>query len=59
MAEPLCIGRRTVELSHPDKALFTDPEITKRDLARHYERVAEARCSRATLRRSSISRART
>lgn len=41
MAEPLRLGRRTVELSHPDKALFTDPEITKRDLARHYERVAE------------------
>ena len=28
--------------SHPDKALFTDPEITKRALAEHYENVAEA-----------------
>ena len=41
MTETLRVGRRAVELSHPDKALFTDPEITKRDLARHYERVAE------------------
>jgi bifunctional non-homologous end joining protein LigD len=36
------IGRQTVEIPHPDKALFTDPTVTKRDLARHYERVAPA-----------------
>jgi bifunctional non-homologous end joining protein LigD len=36
------LGRRRVEISHPDKALFTDPRVTKLDLARHYERVADA-----------------
>jgi bifunctional non-homologous end joining protein LigD len=36
------VSRRTVEIPHPDKALFTDPIVTKRDLARHYERVAPA-----------------
>jgi bifunctional non-homologous end joining protein LigD len=34
-------GRRTIEITHPDKALFTEPTITKLDLARHYEAVAE------------------
>ncbi len=34
-------GRRTVEISRPDKVLF-EPEITKADLARYYERVADA-----------------
>jgi bifunctional non-homologous end joining protein LigD len=38
----LRIGRRTIEIGHPDKLLFTRPPLTKRDLARHYERVAEA-----------------
>jgi bifunctional non-homologous end joining protein LigD len=42
MSETLAIGRRRVMISHPDKALFADPEITKLQLARHYERVAEA-----------------
>jgi bifunctional non-homologous end joining protein LigD len=42
MSDPLTVGRRTVPFSHPDKALFTDPEITKRTLAEHYENVAEA-----------------
>jgi bifunctional non-homologous end joining protein LigD len=36
------IGRQTIEISHPEKALFTDPTITKVDLARHYEAVAPA-----------------
>ncbi len=36
------IGRRTIAISHPDKALFTAPTITKLDLARHYEAVAPA-----------------
>jgi bifunctional non-homologous end joining protein LigD len=34
-------GMRSVEIPHPDKALFERPTITKLDLARHYERVAE------------------
>jgi bifunctional non-homologous end joining protein LigD len=39
---PIRAGRRTVEISSPDKALFTRPTITKLELARHYARVAEA-----------------
>ena len=31
-----------IEISHPDKALFQAPKITKRDLAEHYDRVAPA-----------------
>lgn len=38
----LRVGRRTVEITHPDKALFAAPAVTKLDLARHYERVADA-----------------
>jgi bifunctional non-homologous end joining protein LigD len=38
----IVLGRRRVEISHPDKRLFTDPDITKRALAQHYERVGEA-----------------
>jgi bifunctional non-homologous end joining protein LigD len=36
------VGGRTIEITHPSKALFERPTITKLDLARHYERVAEA-----------------
>lgn len=36
------VGRRSVEITHPDKALFTDPVITKLELACHYQHVAEA-----------------
>src|SRR3954453_11288928 len=39
-AETIRAGRRDVEITHPDKALFTDPTVTKLDLARHYEAVA-------------------
>jgi bifunctional non-homologous end joining protein LigD len=42
MSAAISIGRRRIEISHPDKALFSDPEITKRQLAEHYEHVAEA-----------------
>ena len=40
MSERLRVGRRTVALTHPDKMLFPRAKVTKRDLARHYERVA-------------------
>ncbi len=40
MSERLKVGRRTVELTHPDKVLFPRAKVTKLDLARHYERVA-------------------
>jgi len=42
MSNPMVVGRRSVTLSHPDKALFADPPITKCELARHYEQVAAA-----------------
>jgi bifunctional non-homologous end joining protein LigD len=42
MSETITVGRRKVPFSHPDKALFRDPEVTKRALAEHYENVAEA-----------------
>ena len=40
MTPALGIGRRQVEFGHPDKALFTDPTVTKLQLARYYETVA-------------------
>lgn len=36
------VGRRSVEISHPDKVMFEDPDVTKLDLAHYYERVAPA-----------------
>jgi bifunctional non-homologous end joining protein LigD len=42
MSDTITVGRRQVPFSHPDKELFTDPVITKRALAEHYENVAEA-----------------
>jgi bifunctional non-homologous end joining protein LigD len=41
MSVQLEVGRHTIEITHPDKALFTHPTITKLDLAHHYDRVAE------------------
>lgn len=40
MTERIRVGRREIEITHPDKALFSNPTITKLELARHYERVA-------------------
>ena len=42
MTDTVTVGRRRVPFSHPDKALFSDPQITKRQLGEYYERVAEA-----------------
>jgi len=41
MTDTLRIGSRDVRVTHPDKVLFERAKITKLDLARHYERVAE------------------
>ncbi len=38
----LRVGRRRVEVTHPEKVLFPAAGLTKLDLARHYERVAPA-----------------
>ena len=40
--ETIRVGRRAVAIPHPDKVLFREPEITKHDLARHYETVGPA-----------------
>jgi bifunctional non-homologous end joining protein LigD len=42
MTETLRLGRRAIEVTHPDKVLFDDAAVTKLDLARYYERVAPA-----------------
>ncbi|HYZ80462.1 MAG TPA: non-homologous end-joining DNA ligase [Solirubrobacteraceae bacterium] len=42
MTDTLTVGRRKVPFSHPGKALFSDPEITKRQLGEYYESVAGA-----------------
>lgn len=36
------VGRRRIEISHPDKMLFEHPPVSKRRLAEHYEAVAAA-----------------
>jgi bifunctional non-homologous end joining protein LigD len=39
-AEKLKVGRGTVELSHPEKMLFPDDNITKGDLVVYYQHAA-------------------
>lgn len=41
-AEVIAVGRRRIEITHPGKRLFREPDLTKLDLARYYDRVAEA-----------------
>jgi bifunctional non-homologous end joining protein LigD len=40
MTETIETGRRTVNITHADRAVFPEAGLTKLDLARHYERVA-------------------
>jgi bifunctional non-homologous end joining protein LigD len=42
MAEEIQMGRRRVPISSPGKVLFPQIGLTKLELARHYERVADA-----------------
>lgn len=41
-SEAIAVGRRRVGISHAGKLLFRDPDVSKLDLARHYERASEA-----------------
>ena len=40
MTEELTVGRRRIRITHADRTVFPDANLTKLDLARHYERVA-------------------
>jgi bifunctional non-homologous end joining protein LigD len=40
MTQELKVGRRDVRITHEDRVVFPQPNVTKLDLARHYERVA-------------------
>jgi bifunctional non-homologous end joining protein LigD len=42
MSETVRVSRRAVEITHPEKDLFSDPPITKLELARYYASVADA-----------------
>ncbi len=42
MSASIRCGRHTIEITHPDKLMFSAPDITKLELARHYESVAAA-----------------
>jgi len=42
MTDTITVGRRRVPFSHPDKALFSEPRISKRELGEYYERVSDA-----------------
>jgi bifunctional non-homologous end joining protein LigD len=38
-SEEIVVGRRRIEITHPDKAMFERPTITKLELARYYDQV--------------------
>jgi bifunctional non-homologous end joining protein LigD len=40
VSEQLRVGRRDIQISHPERVVFPRAGLTKLDLARHYERVA-------------------
>jgi bifunctional non-homologous end joining protein LigD len=40
MTEELTVGRRRIRITHAERIVFPDTNLTKLDLARHYERVA-------------------
>jgi bifunctional non-homologous end joining protein LigD len=40
MTETIRIGRHVVEITHPEKLLFSRPPVSKLALARQYEAVA-------------------
>jgi bifunctional non-homologous end joining protein LigD len=40
MTEDLKVGRHEIRITHADRVVFPQPNLTKLDLARHYERVA-------------------
>jgi bifunctional non-homologous end joining protein LigD len=42
MSESIRAGRRRIEISHPEKPLFSRPTVTKQQLAEYYADVAEA-----------------
>lgn len=39
MTEHVRAGRHSIEITHPEKVLFSDPRVTKRELVAHYEAV--------------------
>jgi len=41
VSEQLRVGRRSVPITHADRVVFPEADLTNLDLARHYERVAE------------------
>lgn len=41
VSEQLRVGRRSVPITDADRVVFPEADLTKLDLARHYERVAE------------------
>jgi DNA primase len=55
MSLEITAGRRTVQVSRPDKELFPSG-VTKGDLARHYERVATVMLPRIADRPLTLER---
>ena len=56
MSEIISAGGRKIEITHPDKALFATPRITKLDLAKYYQRVGSVMLPHVRGRPSHSSR---